>query len=517
MADRTTRCFRCGRQTSSVEPACSQCGTCLLVDLVVDVPVLDSRALHLMAREIDALGGDAPVYSEIKKGLALLPGVLLSECNRSLAGRVAGVLRCHGVVTQEVPVRRPRGRIGTAAGPRIGGGVLATLTARIRRLPAKARLAIVGGIAVIVVLVLLVGGRDRGVDHQSEETMGQPRLMSSQEIAFAAIPACAQVNCGGTIGAGFFIAPDRLVTCAHLLSSSPSAIEVTLADGSTLLGTLEAMDAWLDLAIVRVEGADVAFLELGDGSVAEQGETVLAVGSPVGLGFSVSQGVVSHPSRVVMGISYLQIDAVAHPGNSGGPILDRGGRVIGVAAIPDANSSGVGLVVPVNYLWSGVPSLVSKEQLPEERSRWQALLERASLVEKDELAEVVSGDSGPALLSAALNAKKEVEVVVARFASAHPFAERFEFRIVDGEVEACDAIGEVGWWRPASEHDDEVDTSRYLSWLTRHDLLGRLFLGTCRLDLGGCSRSVAKTGVFLELVKGDRRADRVVIDANSWR
>jgi serine protease Do len=106
----------------------------------------------------------------------------------------------------------------------------------------------------------------------------------------------------------------------------------------------------LDLAILRVGRKDLKPLSLGDSDTLRQGERIVAMGNPVGLAFSVVEGVVSEPKRDIDGMPMIQLAVPIERGNSGGPLLDRQGRVLGLLTMKSARTENLGFAMPVNEL-----------------------------------------------------------------------------------------------------------------------------------------------------------------------
>jgi S1-C subfamily serine protease len=159
----------------------------------------------------------------------------------------------------------------------------------------------------------------------------------------------------GGAGSGVVITPDGFVlTSAHVLGKARSGV-ATLSDGRELPFDVTGTDGLSDLGVVRVWGDGLTAAELGDAERLLIGELVVAVGSPMGLAGSVTAGVVSaidrslpvragSTTRVVENV--IQTDAALNPGNSGGALADRRGRVIGVNTA--VAGMGLGLAVPIN-------------------------------------------------------------------------------------------------------------------------------------------------------------------------
>ncbi|MFO1020632.1 MAG: trypsin-like peptidase domain-containing protein [Planctomycetales bacterium] len=152
------------------------------------------------------------------------------------------------------------------------------------------------------------------------------------------------------IGSGFVIGADGLIaTNLHVIGEA-RPIDVQFSDGQTAKVTsIHASDRHADLAILKVDAKDLAPLPLGDAEKLKQGEDVLALGNPLGLKLSVVTGVVS-ALREVEGRSMIQIAMPIEQGNSGGPLLDRQGRVQGIITLKSLRSPNLGFAVTVNQL-----------------------------------------------------------------------------------------------------------------------------------------------------------------------
>ena len=166
------------------------------------------------------------------------------------------------------------------------------------------------------------------------------------------------------LGSGFVIHPTGfVVTNAHVVERS-STVQVRLASGRRLTGTVVGRDRRVDLALVKVEPAGpLPVLPLGDSERLSVGELVLALGHPFGLEQTVSLGIVSRKGAPLQaaapGFDFIQTDAAVNPGNSGGPLVDMGGQVVGVNTMAARNGS-IGFAIPVNLIKALLPQLLAK-------------------------------------------------------------------------------------------------------------------------------------------------------------
>ncbi len=155
-------------------------------------------------------------------------------------------------------------------------------------------------------------------------------------------------------GSGVIIRADGVVlTNAHVVEGARE-IRANLADGTRYPAEVLALDADLDLAVLQLQGAKgLPTIELADSDELLLGETAIAVGNPLGLGMTVSIGVVSSVEREVelrdgVAQTFIQTDAAINPGNSGGALVDIHGRLIGVNTAIRADAEGIGFAIPVN-------------------------------------------------------------------------------------------------------------------------------------------------------------------------
>ncbi len=155
-------------------------------------------------------------------------------------------------------------------------------------------------------------------------------------------------------GSGVILAPDGFILTNHHVIEHASQVEVGLTDGNSLTAEVIGADPATDLAVVRAGGSGLPTAELGDSATLRVGQLVIAIGNPLGFQSTVSTGVISALGRALRTRSgrlienIIQTDVPLNPGNSGGPLVDSRGRVIGINTAMIAVAQGIGFAVPVN-------------------------------------------------------------------------------------------------------------------------------------------------------------------------
>lgn len=174
---------------------------------------------------------------------------------------------------------------------------------------------------------------------------------------------------GGTarehaLGSGILLTSDGLVLTSRHVIIGADDIRVELADGRSFPGAIIARDTWLDVALLRLRGASgLPIAVLGSSDATKVGDPVVAMGNPFGLGPSVTRGIVSAKGRTVdegPSETYLQTDAAVNPGDSGGPLLDAAGLVIGINTAVLDQGRGVSFAVPIDDVRAVLGELIAK-------------------------------------------------------------------------------------------------------------------------------------------------------------
>ncbi len=157
------------------------------------------------------------------------------------------------------------------------------------------------------------------------------------------------------LGSGFIVDPTGYIVTNNHVVDGAREVSVTLTDGNKYKAKVIGRDAKTDLALVKIDaGHPLPFVAFGNSDNAQEGNWVIAVGNPYGLGGTVTAGIISAHGRNINAGPYddfLQIDAPINPGNSGGPLFNQSGEVVGIdTAIfsPSGGSVGIGFAIPSN-------------------------------------------------------------------------------------------------------------------------------------------------------------------------
>lgn len=194
---------------------------------------------------------------------------------------------------------------------------------------------------------------------------------SVEEIAAEIKPSVVKVMQVGRdgvdgLGAGFVVSEDGLIATNMHVIGEARRLEVEMANGDKHeVVEVTATDAHWDLALLRVAKKGLKPIPLADSETIRQGQPIVAMGNPAGLAFSVVEGVVSEYPDVVNDITMIRLAVPIEKGNSGGPLLDRHGQVLGILTLKSARTENLGFAMPVNEL----KRLIEKPN-PVPMSRW---------------------------------------------------------------------------------------------------------------------------------------------------
>ena len=190
------------------------------------------------------------------------------------------------------------------------------------------------------------GSPGEGGDQGGRTPGGQPRLPEQRSS-----------------GSGFFVSADGYIVTNNHVIENAEKITVILKDETELEATVVGRDEGTDIAVLKVQGRNFAYVNFEDAATPRVGDWVITVGNPFGLGGTATAGIVSAYGRDIgeTFVDYIQIDAPINRGNSGGPTFDTYGRVIGVnTAIfsPSGGSVGIGFAIPASVADATVKQLI---------------------------------------------------------------------------------------------------------------------------------------------------------------
>lgn len=215
------------------------------------------------------------------------------------------------------------------------------------------------------------GDRRREDGHCGVGVSGQPDVDLLDAYSKAVItvveavgPAVVSISAGKTVpnnlpdpmgaGSGVLVAPDGYILTNHHVVEKADLLRVTLTDGTSVGAVFVGSDPPNDLAVIRAEGGGMPYATLGDSSLLRAGQLVIAMGNPFGFQSTVSTGVVSalgrglrsREGRLIENV--IQHTAPLNPGNSGGPLVDSRGRVVGINTAIIAIAQGIGFSIPAD-------------------------------------------------------------------------------------------------------------------------------------------------------------------------
>lgn len=194
------------------------------------------------------------------------------------------------------------------------------------------------------------------------------------QLAQSSRPAIVQIRVSspdnnqnqGSRGSGFFIDPEGYIVTAQHVIDKAKEIEVRTADGQRLAARLVVADSQLDLALLKIQSErEQPVLSLGDSERIQVGDLAVVFSYPFGRESSMSLGIISRAGRTYpdsAGYDFIQTDAGAYPGVSGGPLLNSQGHVIGMITMASERGN-LGFALPINLLKRMLPRLVRGEKL----------------------------------------------------------------------------------------------------------------------------------------------------------
>lgn len=211
------------------------------------------------------------------------------------------------------------------------------------------------------------------VEAQKQTPKVSTATLSNSQIIKKVKPAVVYIESDAGTGSGMIIGSDGFVlTNAHVVQNSATA-QITLSSGSVYLASVVGRDENIDLAILKINAQNLLKIEFGDSNTIKQGDEVFTLGYPFGIKGDVSfkEGTISR--KIVDGVnSYLETSAEIHPGNSGGPLVDASGNVVGVNSASFGQSiKGIAVGETIKF---AIPINVAKNLIPELKAGRQVIV-----------------------------------------------------------------------------------------------------------------------------------------------
>jgi S1-C subfamily serine protease len=210
------------------------------------------------------------------------------------------------------------------------------------------------------------------IGSQPSDTSNKTRPGSIADVARRVTPGVVMIKVGNGAGSGFIVENGHIITNNHVVEEAGGGpIEVVFHDKKTAQAKVVGSDPNTDVAVIKPEGVNnMTALPLGNSDSIQVGDSVIAIGSPLGLSSTVTTGIVSAKNRPLAAggegggeaavFNAIQTDAAINPGNSGGPLVDERGRVIGINSViktigagrfggeDQGGNIGLGFAIPIN-------------------------------------------------------------------------------------------------------------------------------------------------------------------------
>lgn len=207
----------------------------------------------------------------------------------------------------------------------------------------------------------------------SQSVVGISKIKTKSNSIFSSSNSINELG----LGTGIIVSNNGyILSNCHVTGKKSSTCYITLENGYTYEGSVVWCDSDLDLSITKINATNLPYATIGDSSNLKAGETVYAIGNPIGYEFrkTITSGIISSTNRsirfeennnVVYMTDLIQTDASINPGNSGGPLLRPNGEVIGVNTVKITSAEGIGFAVPVNVVKPVIENFVTNNSFNE--------------------------------------------------------------------------------------------------------------------------------------------------------
>jgi len=207
----------------------------------------------------------------------------------------------------------------------------------------------------------------------SQSVVGISRIKSHSNSIFSSNGSYNELG----LGTGIIVSDNGyILSNCHVTGEELSTCYITLENGYTYEGSVVWCDTELDLSITKIDASDLPYATIGNSSNLKAGETVYAIGNPIGYEFrkTITSGIISATNRTIRieengSVSYMtdliQTDASINPGNSGGPLITPSGEVIGINTVKITSAEGIGFAVPINVVKPVVEKYITENDFDE--------------------------------------------------------------------------------------------------------------------------------------------------------
>ena len=207
----------------------------------------------------------------------------------------------------------------------------------------------------------------------SQSVVGISKIKTKSNSIFSSSNSINELG----LGTGIIVSNNGyILSNCHVTGKKSSTCYITLENGYTYEGSVVWCDSDLDLSITKINATNLPYATIGDSSNLKAGETVYAIGNPIGYEFrkTITSGIISSTNRsirfeennnVVYMTDLIQTDASINPGNSGGPLLRPNGEVIGINTVKITSAEGIGFAVPVNVVKPVIENFVTNNSFNE--------------------------------------------------------------------------------------------------------------------------------------------------------
>jgi S1-C subfamily serine protease len=213
----------------------------------------------------------------------------------------------------------------------------------------------------------ILNQQEENIASQQQSFEEQIKLLKSSQADFSGVvedvvKGVVAVSTQSSVGSGFVVTPSGyVVTNYHVISGSESDVKVVTYDKKVIPAEFIGGDESRDLALLKLSG-EFNSLELADSDDLQPGQKVIAIGNPLGLSFSVTEGIISAVNRQgPNGLAeYVQTDVSLNPGNSGGPLIDTRGKVVGINNFKIGGAESLGFALESNSIKSGINQIANE-------------------------------------------------------------------------------------------------------------------------------------------------------------